>query len=219
MTKLVIFDLDGTLLNTIQDLGTACNHALSLHGFPTHEADEYPKLVGNGVNKLIERALPLGHKDEATVLRIKPDFISFYNEHNRVHTRPYEGIPEVLLSLKKRGILLAVASNKYDAATKQLIEHYFGADFFDVVLGERPGVERKPNPQIVFDIFTLLKSHSITPQETLYIGDSDVDIKTAQNAHIESVACAWGFCSEAILTAHNPDHIIHLPSEILTHIQ
>ena len=212
MTRLAIFDLDGTLLNTIADLGEACNYALRRHHFPTHKAEEYPRLVGNGVNKLLERALPEGHKDEATILSLREDFIPFYNEHNRVNTHPYEGIPELLLALKNCGCLLAVASNKYQAATVTLIHHYFGSDLFDVVLGERPDVPRKPDPQIVFDI---LAATGCTAEQTLYIGDSDVDMQTATNAGLRKVACTWGFCSRDKLLPFRPELIASQPSDIL----
>lgn len=212
MTRLAIFDLDGTLLNTIADLGEACNYALCQHRFPTHKREDYPRLVGNGVNKLLERALPEGHKDEATVLALRTDFIAFYNEHNRVHTRPYDGIPELLGELKRRGCLLAVASNKYQAATEVLIAHYFDAELFDVVLGERTGVPRKPDPQIVADILTATGCRA---DETLYIGDSDVDMQTATNAGLRKVACAWGFCTEDQLTPYKPEMMAHQPADIL----
>ena len=211
MTRLVIFDLDGTLLNTIADLGEACNYALQQHHFPTHKAEDYPRLVGNGVNKLLERALPEGHKDEATIMALREDFIPFYNEHNRVHTCPYEGILELLRQLKSQGCKLAVASNKYQAATDTLIRHYFGSDLFDVVLGERMGVPRKPDPQIVFDILAATECHA---DETLYIGDSDVDMQTAANAGLRKVACTWGFCTRDKLLTFKPEYIAETPADI-----
>lgn len=219
MTRLIIFDLDGTLLDTIADLGEACNYALRQHGFPTHDGAKYPKMVGNGVNKLLERALPEGHKDMETVLDLKTDFIAYYNDHNRVHTHPYPGIPELLAEAKRRDILLAVASNKYQEATQALIRHYFGDGFFDVVLGERQGVERKPDPQIVHDIFAALEGRGITTEETLYVGDSDVDMQTAKNAHLTSVGCTWGFCTREKLQENQPDHLVDEPSEITKLLQ
>ena len=130
MTKLVIFDLDGTLLNTISDLGEACNYALQKNGFPTHQLAEYPAMVGNGVNNLILRSMPEASRSMEEVMRIKPDFIHFYDTHNRIHTSPYLGIEDVLKQLKQWGIRLAVASNKYNEATQALILHYFGDDMF-----------------------------------------------------------------------------------------
>lgn len=234
----LIFDLDGTLLNTIADLGTACNHALAAFGFPLHSLDEYPHLVGNGVNRLIERALPAGHKDEATVLRLREVFVPYYDTHNCVHTQPYEGIPELLRTLKQRGFRLAVASNKYQAATAQLVEHFF-PDTFDVVFGERPNVPRKPDPQIVRDILTRLSTINSQPSTSLntkpstlnfsqhstlntqliiYIGDSLVDVQTARNAGLPVIACTWGFCSEKELEAARPDYLARHPADILSFI-
>lgn len=212
MKRLVLFDLDGTLLNTIDDLGAACNEALRAFGFDTHPAEAYPKLVGNGVNKLIERSLPEGHKDIDTVLRLKEIFIPYYNTHNRIHTHPYDGIEPLISALREKGIQLAVASNKYQEATEALIKHYFGDQCFTIVCGECPTRERKPNPQIVYDI---LEATGIAPEDVLYIGDSDVDMQTAQNAGLESVACTWGFCTREKLLACNPSHIANHPLEIL----
>ena len=216
---LIIFDLDGTLINTIDDLGQACNYALSSCGFPTHRIDDYPRLVGNGINRLIERALPEQHRDEATVLRLREYFVPYYDQHNCDLTRPYDGIPQLLTALKAAGHTLAVASNKYQAATEKIVAHFFPG-IFDVVLGERVDVPRKPDPQIVYDILSTLHSTLDTQQDEqlgtyLYVGDSLVDAATAQAANLPFVACTWGFCThEQLLTAH-PDYIVHHPSEIL----
>ena len=232
---LCIFDLDGTLLNTIADLGVACNYALHEHGFPVHRTEDYPHLVGNGVNKLIERALPDGHKDEATILKLRESFIPYYNTHNMVYTKPYEGIAELIQTLKAKGHTLAVASNKYQQATTALVEHYFGVGTFDIILGERIGCPRKPDPQIVKDIVERAMSVQSSKAESrkakeccaertkentiCYIGDSDVDMQTAANAKsiglvLCSIACTWGFCSEETLIAEHPDYIVHTPEEI-----
>lgn len=216
---LIIFDLDGTLINTIDDLGQACNYALSSCGFPTHRIEDYPRLVGNGINRLIEQALPEQHRDEATVLRLREYFVPYYDQHNCDLTRPYDGIPQLLTALKAAGHTLAVASNKYQAATEKIVAHFFPG-IFDVVLGERVDVPRKPDPQIVYDILSTLHSTLDTQQDKqlgtyLYVGDSLVDAATAQAANLPFVACTWGFCThEQLLTAH-PDYIVHHPSEIL----
>lgn len=211
MKRAIIFDLDGTLLDTILDLGEACNAALTHYGFPSHGLDEYPHLVGNGVNKLIERALPAGHKDEETVLRLREVFTPYYDEHKCVHTRPYEGMEAVIKELKKRGYKLAVASNKYNAATQALVKHYFG-DQFDIVFGEREGIRRKPDPQIVNDIIETL---GIKREEVLYVGDSDVDMQTARNAGVDSAGCSWGFCERDVLSKERPNYLIDSPMELL----
>ena len=211
---LLIFDLDGTLINTIDDLGQACNHALSACGFPTHKIEDYPRLVGNGINKLIERALPKEHRNEATVLRLREHFVPFYDQHNCDLTRPYDGIPELLQTLKAAGHTLAVASNKYQAATEKIIAHFF-PNTFDVVLGERAGIPRKPDPQVVWDILASLPSIINHKPSTLYVGDSLVDAATAKAANLPFVACTWGFCTKEQLQTAQPDYMVNHPSEIL----
>lgn len=211
---LLIFDLDGTLINTIDDLGQACNHALSACGFPTHKIEDYPRLVGNGINKLIERALPEEHRNEATVLRLREYFVPFYDQHNCDLTRPYDGIPELLQTLKAAGHTLTVASNKYQAATEKIVAHFF-PNTFDVVLGERVGVPRKPDPQIVWDILASLPSTINHKPSTLYVGDSLVDAATAKAANLPFVACTWGFCTKEQLQTAQPDYMVNHPSEIL----
>ena len=180
---LIIFDLDGTLINTIDDLGQACNHALSACGYPTHKIEDYPRLVGNGINKLIERALPQEHRNEETVMQLRAFFVPYYDEHNCDLTHPYDGIPELLAALKAAGNTLAVASNKYQAATEKIVAQLF-PDMFDVVLGERENVARKPDPQIVYDIVEAMRrlGNEVTDKEILYIGDSLVDAETAKAA-------------------------------------
>lgn len=215
---LIIFDLDGTLINTINDLGQACNHALSACGFPTHKIEDYPQLVGNGINRLIERALPEEHRNEATVLRLREYFVPYYDAHNCDLTHPYDGIPELLQALKAAGHTLAVASNKYQAATEKIVAHFFPGTF-DVVLGERVGVPRKPDPQIVYDILSMLHPSS-SPlkeelEEVLYIGDSLVDAETAHAAKATLVLCTWGFCTEQQLRTAQPKYMIQHPSELL----
>ena len=212
---LLIFDLDGTLINTIDDLGQACNHALSACGFPTHKIEDYPRLVGNGINKLIERALPEEHRNEATVLRLREHFVPFYDQHNCDLTRPYDGIPELLHTLKAAGHTLAVASNKYQAATEKIVAHYF-PNTFDVVLGEREGIPRKPDPQIVWDIIHRLSPLTSNLSPIYYIGDSLVDATTARAANLPFVACTWGFCTKEQLLTVTPDHMVNHPHEILT---
>ena len=214
---LIIFDLDGTLINTIDDLGQACNHALSACGYPTHKIEDYPRLVGNGINKLIERALPEEYRNEATVLRLREYFVPYYDAHNCDLTRPYDGIPALLQALKAQGYVLAVASNKYQAATEKIVAQLF-PDTFDVVLGEREGVARKPDPQIVYDIWSDGSDKS-DGSETLYIGDSLVDAETAQAAGVKLVLCTWGFCTEEQLATANPDYMVHHPAEILPIIE
>ena len=211
---IIIFDLDGTLINTIDDLGQACNYALAACGYPIHPIEDYPRLVGNGINRLIERALPEAHRNEATVLRLRKYFVPYYDEHNCELTCPYDGIIELLQTLKEEGHTLAVASNKYQAATEKIVAHFFPG-VFDVVLGERENVARKPDPQIVWDIVGSLEDAS----EMLYVGDSLVDAETAKAAKIPFVACTWGFCTEEQLASANPNYMVQHPIEILTIVE
>ena len=221
---IIIFDLDGTLINTISDLGQACNYALSACGFPTHKIEDYPRLVGNGVNKLIERALPEQHRNEETVLRLREYFVPYYDEHNCDYTRPYDGIPELLHTLKEQGHLLAVASNKYQAATEKIVAQLFPG-VFDLVLGEREGVERKPNPQIVYDILEAKGERlEAKSEEILYIGDSLVDAETARaaasqlstlNSQLSLVLCTWGFGTREQMEGAKPDYLVDHPLEVL----
>ena len=221
---LIIFDLDGTLINTIDDLGQACNYALSACGFPTHKIEDYPRLVGNGINKLIERALPEEHRNEATVLRLREYFVPFYDQHNCDLTRPYDGIPELLQTLKAAGHTLAVASNKYQAATEKIVAHFF-PNTFDVVLGERAGIPRKPDPQVVWDICSALSNKTDGSElcgvvqhgsalSCLYVGDSLVDAATAKAANLPFVACTWGFCTQEQLQTAQPDYLLNFPNEL-----
>lgn len=210
---IIIFDLDGTLINTIDDLGQACNHALAACSFPTHKIEDYPRLVGNGINKLIERALPEEHRNEETVLRLREYFVPFYDEHNCDLTRPYEGIPELLHALKTEGHQLAIASNKYQAATEKIVAQLFPG-VFDVVLGERENIARKPDPQIVYDILSTINTEQSTPN-CLYVGDSLVDANTARAAGCTLALCTWGFEKKEQLSAFVPDYLIDLPKEIV----
>ena len=214
-----IFDLDGTLLNTIDDLGYACNYALEQTGFPTHPIEAYPAMVGNGINNLIRRALPETDRSEETILRVRAHFVPYYDAHNCDYTRPYQGIPELLGKLKQRGCHLAVASNKYQAATEKIVEHFFPC-VFDVVLGEREGIERKPNPQIVYDICSSLESACNMPASDLlhaivYVGDSLVDRDTATNANVPFIACSWGFVPREKQVDAGIDRIVDSPAEII----
>ena len=188
--KLVIFDLDGTLLDTIDDLATGANHALEVLGYPTHDQATIRSFVGNGINKLLERSLPEGKKTEEHVMRMRSVFIPYYDAHNADLTVPYEGIPELLERLQEGGVMLAVASNKYQAATEKLVAHYFPNINFIKVLGQRNEVPIKPDPAIVMDI---LKEAGVSKDAVLYVGDSGVDMLTALNAQVDAVGVTWGF--------------------------
>ena len=211
MKHLVIFDLDGTLLNTIADLAQSTNYALKELGYPTHEEDAYRFMVGNGINKLFERALPEGEKTEANVLRVRQKFVPYYDLHNADKSLPYPGIPELLADLQTQGIQLAVASNKYQAAAEKLIAHYFPSIHFVAVFGQREGIPTKPAPTVVHEI---LKIADMTSTDTLYAGDSGVDMQTAINAGVTSCGVTWGFRPRTELEAFHPDYIVERAEEI-----
>ncbi len=212
MKKLVLFDLDGTLLNTIADLAAATNQALARCGYPTHAEDAYRFFVGNGIRKLFERALPENHRTEADIRQIHALFLPYYDAHNADRSDPYPGIPELLAELQRRGIRMAVASNKYQAATSKLIARYFPEIRFVEVLGQREGVPTKPDPSIVNDI---LAAAGVERNEVLYVGDSNVDMQTAHNAGVTAVGVTWGFRPRSELEACRPAHLIEKAEELL----
>lgn len=212
MKSLVIFDLDGTLLNTIDDLGTATNFALEAEGFPTHLLDAYRMMVGNGVSRLIERALPEEHRNVETIDRVREHFRVYYDEHLADHSTPYPGIPELLRELRSMDVALAVASNKYQEAVSRLISITFPDIDWTEVEGHRPGIPSKPDPSIVFDILSL---HPTPKSQVLYVGDSGVDMETARRACVESVGVTWGFRPVSELRDYHADHIIYNPADIL----
>lgn len=212
MKSYIIFDLDGTLLKTIDDLAIATNHALKTLGFPTHGLWVYPAMVGNGVGKLIERALPDDARSEKNINDALEVFKAYYNDHCCDATVPYPGIPELLAELTRRGINLAVTSNKYEYAVGKIIAHYFPEANFRAILGNIEGMPRKPDPSIVFKALSMCP----TPKaQVLYVGDSGVDMETARRACVESVGVSWGFRPIAELKAAYADHIISTPSQIL----
>lgn len=211
MKKLVIFDLDGTLLNTIADLAQSTNYALAALGYPTHEEKEYNFMVGNGINKLFERALPEESRTEENVLRVRKEFVPYYDQHNADKSRPYPGITELLDELQAKGLQLAVASNKYQAATEKLIAHYFPNIRFTAVFGQREGVNVKPDPTVVHDI---LKIAQIAKENVLYVGDSGVDMQTANNAEVTSCGVTWGFRPRTELETFHPAYIVDKAEEI-----
>ncbi len=189
MIKLAIFDLDGTLIDSLGDLAAAVEYALVQNGYPSNPPDSYRYFVGNGALKLIERALPAG-TDEAEIKRIHGIFSARYREHCLDLTAPYDGISEMLKRLKAAGIRLAVASNKPDEFSKKIVNEVFGGGLFDTVHGKRDGVPTKPSREIVDSIMSEL---SIGAEETVFVGDSNVDVQTAHNSGLKCIGCAWGF--------------------------
>ena len=212
MKKLFIFDLDGTLLDTIADLAAAANHGLRALGFPEHPADAYRFFVGNGISKLIERALPEGHRTGEDVAEVRSLFIPYYNMHNADLSRPYPGVTEVMEELQSRGCLIAVASNKYQEATEKLIPHFFPTICFCAILGQREGVPTKPDPRIVYEI---MEAAGVGRGEVVYVGDSGVDMLTGANAGVTTVGVSWGFRPKSELEPYSPAAIVDRPEELL----
>lgn len=198
MIKLILFDLDGTLIDSLEDLAEAVNHALGLRGLPLHSVAEYRRMVGHGVRNLVKQALPEG-ADDALVDSALTDFKAYYQAHIDVHTRPYPGIPELLTDLQAHGIQLAVASNKFQEGTEYLIQRFFPGIRFVAILGNRPGAPLKPDPEIVQEV---LRKADVQPADALLVGDSPTDMKTAANGGIESIAVTWGYRTAEELAGH-----------------
>lgn len=212
MKKLFIFDLDGTLLDTVADLGNSCNHVFTEAGFPTHPIDAYYKFVGNGIAKLIERALPAEETTAENIEKLLPPFRAYYNLHMADDTKPYRGVCELLAELQQKGVAIAVASNKYQAATENLVKKYFPEINFVAVFGQRDNVPVKPDPAIVRDIQQAAGIEETA--EIIYIGDSLVDLNTAKNSNVEFAAVTWGFCPRESLAENNPAHIADTIEEL-----
>ncbi len=211
--NLAIFDLDGTLLNTIADLAQSTNQALAACGYPTHSTEAYRFFVGNGINKLFERALPESERNEENIQRIRSLFLPYYDRHNADLSRPYPGITKLLEQLQTKGIRLAVASNKYQRATERLAAHYFPQIHFSAVFGQREGIPVKPHPQIVHDILHIVP---VPLEQVVYIGDSGVDMQTACHAGIDSIGVLWGFRPKEELEQHSPTWFVEKAEEIAT---
>ena len=213
MKRLVIFDLDGTLLNTIDDLGAATNHALEKAGFSSHPLAAYPAMVGNGVKKLLERALPSGMDTDEEVERLRVFFREYYDEHMADATEPYPGIRQLLHTLVGMDVKVAVASNKYQQAVEMLIARFFPDIPWSAVEGQKEGVPVKPDPSIVFEILGKVPTRK---SKVLYVGDSGVDMETARRACVDSCGGTWGFRPVQELRETYADNIVNTPDEIIT---
>ena len=208
--SIAIFDLDGTLLDTLEDLHLSVNAALTQHGLPSRSREEIRAFVGDGVEMLIRRAVPNG-TEEASVASILSDFKAIYARDCMEHTAPYPAISALLASLRERGVRVAVVSNKFDTAVKELCAHYFG-NAVEIAIGERVGVRKKPAPDTVFEA---LRALDATAKDAVFIGDSDTDILTARNAGMDCISVTWGFRDEDFLRDHGAVVIAHTPDEVL----
>ncbi len=215
MKKLVIFDLDGTLLNTIGDLAACCNLALEKHSLPTHSDEEYASFVGNGILRLVERAIPEQLRTDEFVAKVRADFVSLYTANICAYTTPYPDIVKLLDRLQHNEIALAVASNKFQAGCDKLVKHFFGQYHFSAILGQRPNIPLKPSPDIIREI---MQRTGYTPDKILFVGDSGVDILTAAAAGVDSVGVTWGFRSREELAKSGAKNIIDSPLELLAYI-
>ncbi len=211
--KLAIFDLDGTLLDTLDDLADAVNHALAAYDFPARTKEEVCSFIGNGARHLIRCAVG-ENVDEATMLAVFEEYSEYYKTHGDIKTRPYDGIIDMLDRLKKSGVKLAMLSNKPDSAVQILNKRYFG-DVFDFAAGERAGIPRKPAPDA---INAILEDFMLSADESVYIGDSDVDVDAARNASMTCISVCWGFRDADFLSAHGATHIISKADELFDEI-
>ena len=207
--RLAVFDMDGTILDTLRDLMSSANYALEKNAFPPRTLEEVRQFVGNGIHKLVERAVPAGTRAE-DVEAVFADFGEHYREHNLDTTRPYEGIVELLGKLQAAGLQLAVVSNKVDYAVKELSEKFFPG-LFDMAIGEKPGVAKKPAPDAVNEV---LKTLDVPREQAVYIGDSEVDIQTARNAGLDELIVTWGFRDPAFLAAQGAKKLVNSPEEL-----
>lgn len=209
--KAVIFDLDGTLLNTLDDLAASVNAALAQHDLPVRRPDEVRSFVGNGVRKLIERAVPEQGENHPLFGQVYDAFVAHYAEHSRDKTCPYDGVMDALDAMLADGLKLAIVSNKIDFAVKELSRLYFGKRML-AAIGDDPGRARKPAPDSVFAAMQIM---GVSGDEAVYVGDSDVDVFTAHNAGLPCLAVSWGFRSEESLREAGADYVAHTAAEML----
>ncbi len=204
-----IFDLDGTLLNTLDDLTASTNYAMREFGLPEHTKDHVRLMVGNGIRKLIERAIPQG-TDNPNYEEIYTTFINHYVEHSFDTTKPYDGIMDMFETLKKNGKKIAVVSNKYYKATEELCHHFF-EEYVEVAIGESPQIRKKPAPDTVFEA---MKRLGVGKEGSVYVGDSEVDVATARNSGLPCISVLWGFRDKKFLEDNGATTFIESPKEL-----
>ncbi len=207
--KAVVFDLDGTLTDTLEDLKDSVNFALKTMGFSERSADEVRSFVGNGVRKLIYLSVPDGTPDDVSEKCLEI-FKEYYKEHSCIKTKPYDGIVQMLTDLKNKGVKTAVVTNKMHSAAVDIVNLFFG-DLIEITVGQIDGVAQKPQPD---GVFLALEKLGIPKENAVYVGDSEVDCITARNVGIPCIAVTWGFRDEKILRENNAEYIVNLPCEI-----
>ena len=214
--KCVIFDLDGTLVNSIEDIAASMNKALSLYDFPVHSPDDYIKMVGWGIKRLAFLALPFEKREKDTAdelaKKIAADASRFYAENPLVYSKPYPNVAEVVSAIKQKKVKTAVLTNKPDTIARLVIQGLFPQGSFDMIRGDMPNHPRKPDPATVWDILMELDS---TPRETIVVGDSEIDMETAHNANCHALGVSWGYRSRDILEKAKAQRIIDNPEELL----
>ena len=213
MKKIVIFDLDGTLIDSVADLAQSTNFALQKLGFPTHPVKNYHMMVGNGIHKLFERALPNNKRTKENLDLMTQLFLTHYGEHYADHSTPYQGIPSLLEILQQQNIQIAVASNKYQKGVESIVSHFFPRIKFTATLGQRTGIPKKPDPTIIHEIQSLA---NVELSDILYVGDSGVDMETAHAAKVYACGVSWGIRSREELEKAKADCIVDFPSQILS---
>lgn len=209
--KLLIFDMDGTILDTLEDLKNSCNHALKLNDMPERTKEEIRAFVGNGLGRLVELAVVDDNVSEELKAKVLSDLKAHYAIHCNDYTKPYDGICELLTTLKEKGYMLAVVSNKVDSAVGELCKLHFSG-MFDYSIGERPEVKRKPAPDMVWEA---MKHFGVEKENAIYIGDSEVDFATAKNAGLDCIAVTWGFRDKNVAIEHGMTKIVNSPEQIL----
>ena len=207
----VIFDLDGTLLNTIDDLADACNHVAELHGWPTHTIEEYKYFVGNGMARLAERFVPEDWRTPEGVRQVLEEFMPYYDAHKQDKTAPYPGVPEAVQAMKEAGVQVAVLSNKADQMAGPVVEHYYPG-VFSAIQGALPSLPTKPDPTL---LHRLMERMGAVAEHTLFVGDSNVDIRTAKNGGLTGCGVLWGFRTRAELEAEGADFIVEDPQALV----
>ncbi len=216
LIKAVLFDLDGTLANSLFDLAFATNRALKMHGFQEHPVDSYKYFVGDGIPKMIERALPENARDAAILEKVKKDFTDYYKDHHSDRTKTYDGVPELLKKLKEMGLILAVVTNKAEPLARQLVSGLLGEKTFDAVNGQREGIPNKPDPTLAL---LTMEELCVKPNECVFIGDSGMDVLTGVNSGAYPVGELWGYRGEAELKANGAKVIINEPMELISVIK
>lgn len=209
----VIFDMDGTILNTLEDLAAGLNHALERNGLPRRTREEVRRFVGNGIRKLVERGVPAGTA-VSVVDKVQASFTEYYRVHCADTTRPYDGIPELIRTLRQKGCRIAVVSNKPDYGVQELCKKYFNG-LFDFAVGEREGIRKKPAPDSVNEV---LKKVACPPEKAVYVGDSEVDVETARSAGVACVCVDWGYRDRAFLAACGAKRVVSDAKELLSEL-